>query len=109
MGATMMPLFTAALQTLKGPTIARRSTLVNIMQQVASSCGAAIMSVILTNQTRHLAPTDLAGAAHGFGFTFTVAVILVAVVLIPAVLLPHRKVEVPPEGGDEPATAVLAH
>jgi EmrB/QacA subfamily drug resistance transporter len=109
MGATMMPLFTAALQTLKGPTIARGSTLVNIMQQIASSCGAAIMSVILTNQTKGLAPTDLAGFAHGFGFTFTVAVILVAVVLIPAVLLPHRKVEVPPEAGGEPVSAALTH
>src|SRR5436305_1770328 len=48
MGGTMMPLFTASLQTLSGPTIARGSTLMNIMQQIASSIGAATMSVILT-------------------------------------------------------------
>jgi EmrB/QacA subfamily drug resistance transporter len=109
MGATMMPMFTAALQTLSGPTIARGSTLMNIMQQIASSCGAALMTVILTNQTRHLAPTDLSGFANGFGFTFTVAVILVAVVLVPAALLPHGKVPAKGEGVDEPLPAAMTH
>ena len=50
MGATMMPLFTSALKTLPGPQVARGSTLLNITQQIASSCGVATMSVILTNQ-----------------------------------------------------------
>ncbi len=50
MGATMMPLFTSALKTLSGPQVARGSTLLNITQQIASSCGVATMSVILTNQ-----------------------------------------------------------
>jgi MFS family permease len=50
MGATMMPLFTSALRTLSGPQVARGSTLLNITQQIASSCGVATMSVILTNQ-----------------------------------------------------------
>jgi EmrB/QacA subfamily drug resistance transporter len=50
MGATMMPLFTSALKTLAGPQVARGSTLLNISQQIASSCGVATMSVILTNQ-----------------------------------------------------------
>ncbi|TWD84619.1 EmrB/QacA subfamily drug resistance transporter [Kribbella amoyensis] len=50
MGATMMPLFTSALKTLAGPQVARGSTLLNITQQIASSCGVATMSVILTNQ-----------------------------------------------------------
>jgi EmrB/QacA subfamily drug resistance transporter len=107
MGATMMPLFTAALQTLTGPTIARGSTLMNIMQQIASSCGAAIMTVLLTNQMKGARTPE--AMAHGFGFTFTVAVILVAVVLIPAALLPHRKVTAPSEGGGEPAAAALTH
>ncbi|MEU8227123.1 DHA2 family efflux MFS transporter permease subunit [Kribbella sp. NPDC048915] len=49
MGGTMMPLFTTALRTLSGPQVARGSTLLNITQQVASSCGVATMSVILTN------------------------------------------------------------
>jgi predicted MFS family arabinose efflux permease len=50
MGATMMPLFTTALRTLSGAQVARGSTLLNITQQIASSCGVATMSVILTNQ-----------------------------------------------------------
>ena len=49
MGATMMPLFTSSLKTLTAAQVARGSTLVNITQQIASSCGVATMSVILTN------------------------------------------------------------
>ncbi len=48
MGATMMPLMTSALKTLKSHEVARGSTLLNISQQVASSIGVAIMSVVLT-------------------------------------------------------------
>jgi len=109
MGATMMPMFTAALQTLSGPTIARGSTLMNIMQQIASSCGAALMTVLLSNQTNKLLPTDASGIADGFGFTFTVAVILVAVVLIPAALLPHGKAPAKGDDADEPLAAAMMH
>jgi EmrB/QacA subfamily drug resistance transporter len=48
MGATMMPLMTSALKTLKSHDVARGSTLLNISQQIASSIGVAIMSVVLT-------------------------------------------------------------
>ncbi|MGH8963325.1 MAG: DHA2 family efflux MFS transporter permease subunit [Jatrophihabitantaceae bacterium] len=128
MGATMMPIFTSALQTLAGPTIARGTTLMNITQQIASSVGAAVMSVILTNQERNspfaliaiasrndksiadkLTPAQLAqgfaDTAHGFAITFTVAVILIAVTLIPAIMLPHRKAT--PAQGDPGEEAVI--
>ena len=49
MGATMMPLMTSALKTLTSHEVARGSTLLNISQQIASSIGVAIMSVVLTN------------------------------------------------------------
>jgi EmrB/QacA subfamily drug resistance transporter len=49
MGATMMPLFTSALKTLTAHEVARGSTLLNITQQVSSSVGVALMSVVLTN------------------------------------------------------------
>ncbi len=49
MGATMMPLMTSALKTLKHHEVARGTTLLNISQQVASSVGVATFSVILTN------------------------------------------------------------
>ncbi|WP_317983783.1 DHA2 family efflux MFS transporter permease subunit [Nocardioides campestrisoli] len=50
MGATMMPIMTAALATLTDHTIARGSTLLNIQQQVAASIGTALFSVILTDR-----------------------------------------------------------
>jgi EmrB/QacA subfamily drug resistance transporter len=49
MGGTMMPTFSAALATLREHTIARGSTLMNIVQQVAASVGTAIFTVLLTN------------------------------------------------------------
>jgi len=49
MGSTMMPLFTSALKTLTAHEVARGSTLLNITQQISSSVGVALMSVVLTN------------------------------------------------------------
>jgi EmrB/QacA subfamily drug resistance transporter len=50
MGGTMMPIMTSALKTLTSHEVARGSTLVNILQQIGSSIGAAVMSVILTSE-----------------------------------------------------------
>ncbi|MFD1859376.1 DHA2 family efflux MFS transporter permease subunit [Aeromicrobium camelliae] len=52
MGSTMMPLMTSALRTLTNHEVARGSTLLNITQQIASSVGVAIISVVLTNQQK---------------------------------------------------------
>jgi EmrB/QacA subfamily drug resistance transporter len=49
MGATMMPVFTAALASLTVHDVARGSTLMNITQQIAISLGTALFSVLLTN------------------------------------------------------------
>ncbi|HSX67710.1 DHA2 family efflux MFS transporter permease subunit [Nocardioides sp.] len=49
MGMTMMPMFSAALATLRHEQIARGSTLLNVTQQIAASIGTAIFAVILTN------------------------------------------------------------
>jgi len=66
MGGTMMPIMTSALRTLTQHETARGSTLVNIMQQIAGSIGAAIMSVILTSQLNKSAPIPgLANPATG--------------------------------------------
>jgi EmrB/QacA subfamily drug resistance transporter len=62
MGATMMPIFTTALKSLKSHDVARGSTLLNISQQIASSIGVAIMSVVLTNQLKS-SPLAMAGQA----------------------------------------------
>ncbi len=50
MGATMMPLFTSALKTLRAHQVARGSTLLNVVQQIAASVGVASISVVLTNR-----------------------------------------------------------
>jgi EmrB/QacA subfamily drug resistance transporter len=49
MGATMMPVFTAALASLKDHDVARGSTLMNITQQISISVGTAMFSVLLTS------------------------------------------------------------
>jgi MFS family permease len=114
MGATMMPLFTSALKTLTSHEVARGSTLLNISQQIASSVGVALMSVLLTN---HLNASALAGpamaslhdpslvskiggssavasglhdAGHAFALTYWVAWGLVLLTLVPALLLPRK-------------------
>ncbi len=63
MGATMMPIMSAALQTLSDHNIARGSTLMNITQQVAASIGTALFSVILTNEIKDKDSLAVAGAA----------------------------------------------
>jgi EmrB/QacA subfamily drug resistance transporter len=99
MGGTMMPIMSAALATLKPHTIARGSTLMNIVQQVAASIGTALFSVLLTNGVIHLDPTDPAtyvpGLADAFATVFVVATVLVGCVLIPAAFLPRQKVAHP--------------
>jgi hypothetical protein len=130
MGAAMMPIFTAALQTLTHASVARGSTLMNIVQQIASSIGTATMSVVLTNQVQshvlagpaiaswaspaieaRLGPAAIARgleqAADSFGFTFTVALALIIVCFIPASLLPRRKATA--ATGQAAAEAALAH
>ena len=64
MGGTMMPIMTSALKTLRAHDVARGSTLLNIVQQVASSIGVAIMSVLLTNAFKD---RPLIGQAQEFG------------------------------------------
>jgi MFS family permease len=116
MGATMMPTFSGAMQTLRHAAIARASTTLNINQQVGASIGTAVLSVLLTHELtsrlgggggggigRSLPPAvreRLAPAmADAFGATFWYALALVAVAFVVAlVLLPKQK----PEPLDEP-------
>lgn len=113
MGATMMPIMSAALGTLTHQEVARGSTLMNIVQQIAGSIGTALMSVILTNQylsqpavkltqaaakdpslNDQLTPDVLAKVpgqmAHSFAVTFTVALALIIACVVPTLLLPRK-------------------
>ncbi len=114
MGLTMMPIMTSALRTLRSAEVARGSTLLNIVQQVASSVGVAVMSVILTNNldsyplarpatiswfdpsvAAKLGPAGiaegLADAARAFASTYWVAGVLVALTFLPALMLPRKR------------------
>ena len=93
MGGTMMPIMAAALRTLTDHNIARGSTLMNIVQQVAASVGTALFSVLLTNNLDGV--TALPEAAEGYADVFVTATVLVATVLVPAFFLPRRKAEKP--------------
>jgi MFS family permease len=96
MGCTMMPIMSAALATLREHTIARGSTLMNIVQQVAASIGTAVFSVLLTNGTigldRSKPAAYVTGLADAFADVFVIATVMVAVVLVPAFFLPRKKV-----------------
>jgi EmrB/QacA subfamily drug resistance transporter len=131
MGGTMMPIMTSALKTLRAAEIARGSTLLNITQQIASSVGVAVMSVILTNGLKDAKLADpaiaarhnpqiaaqiggeagikegLSQAANAFAHTYWVAFALVGVTVIAALFLP-RKHEVSHLVDDEQSDAVPA-
>jgi MFS family permease len=127
MGLTMMPIMSAALANLRDHQIARGSTMMNIVQQVAGSIGTAVMSVVLTNQVLGnkaaasysavtqglLAPDKVPSQvltqgrielAHAFGHTYIVALVLTVLCLVPAVLLPRQRIE-----AADPAGAPLLH
>jgi hypothetical protein len=117
MGSTMMPIMTSALKTLRPAEVARGSTLLNITQQIASSVGVAVMSVILTNGLKnarlaypaiaarhnpHIAAqiggqagvkTGLSQAANAFAHTYWVAFALVGVTVVAALFLPRKHEE----------------
>jgi MFS family permease len=125
MGMTMMPIMSSALATLTHHTVARGSTLMNIVQQSAGSIGTAVMSVILTNQILsrpdatvyyavvqgavpqdQIPPAPVLDAgreamASAFGATFWVALVLVVLCLVPAFFLPRRKAQLTSEQIEE--------
>ena len=117
MGATMMPTFSGAMQTLRHAAIARASTTLNINQQVGASIGTAVLSVLLTHELTSRLPAGGGGGigqtlppgvrervaplmAEAFGATFWYALGLVVVAFVVAVvLLPKQR----PEPLDDPA------
>jgi EmrB/QacA subfamily drug resistance transporter len=124
MGSTMMPVFTAALASLKDHDIARGSTLMNITQQIAISMGTALFSVLLTNaynnhsstvnptlaiqngadpaqldipsgQVDGIVAQGLHFMGQSFGGVYLVATVLVGLCLVPAFFLPRKPAEKP--------------
>jgi MFS family permease len=116
MGATMMPIMSAALQTLTPKNVARASTSTNMIQQTAGAAGSAVMSIILagllagkfgvptsqgqlaaTAAMTNPATRDAAAgmAADSFATTFVWALALLALCLVPAFFLPDRRPAAP--------------
>ena len=101
MGSTMMPIMSSALATLTDHTIARGSTLMNIVQQVAASIGTAVFSVLLTNGIKDIRrPAGRPGVHRRDGVEVYAGVFLVGddpgrACLIPAFLLPRKKTAAP--------------
>jgi EmrB/QacA subfamily drug resistance transporter len=83
MGMVGMPNTSIALKALRPQDIARASTSLSIIQQVAASIGTAMLSVILFNEIKdhQQAPT-----AAAYATTFKWALMLLALSLIPALL-----------------------
>ena len=134
MGLTMMPIMTSALRTLRSSEVARGSTLLNIVNQIASSVGVAVMSVVLTNNLKSYPlagpatatwhdpsliekiPGGAAAVAKGlhdagraFADSYWVAAILVALTFIPALMLPRKKEESHLADEAESSTPVVIH
>jgi EmrB/QacA subfamily drug resistance transporter len=129
MGATMMPTFSGAMQTLRHSAVARASTSLNITQQVGASIGTAVLSVLLANAISSrlgvgggigaaaAVPPDqrprVAGQlADAFGSTYWWALALVVVAFaIATPLLPKQKPAPVEDPAAEPATPapVLVH
>jgi uncharacterized membrane protein len=134
MGMTMMPIMSAALKTLRQSDVARASTSLNIIQQVAASIGTALLSVLLFNEVKDkLAPlaanapagtpapdvatTSIADLpepirsqladlmSEAYSSTFVWALVLLAVAFIPALFLPRGKAAAP-RAEEPPADAL---
>ncbi len=120
MGFTMMPVFSGAMQSIRGAAVARASTALNILQQAGASVGTAVLSVILASalasklghgrgtigSTAHISAAARAHVAPpmaaAFGQTFWWAAGLVVVALLASLALPRTK-PVLPEGDAAPA------
>ncbi|MFC0109580.1 DHA2 family efflux MFS transporter permease subunit [Kibdelosporangium aridum] len=114
MGMSMMPINSAALQTLTKRMVARASAALTVVQQTAGAIGAAVVSIILagllagqfgvSTSDGQLAATaaladpatrDAAAAASASAFasTFVWTLVLVVLCLIPAAFLPKRRIQ----------------
>jgi EmrB/QacA subfamily drug resistance transporter len=131
MGATMMPVFTGAMQTLRKADVARASTTLNINQQVAASIGTAVLSVLLTNALTERLPGSSGGGigetaaippevhaqiagpmADAFASTFWWALALIVIAFVFATALLPKQKPAPVEDPDADASApvpVLVH
>lgn len=100
-GMVMMPVNTVATRGLAPDDVPSGSTVLNIVSQVGTSAGTALVSVLLAS--RPSGPPGGAGRADAFQFTYWWAVGLLALAAVPALLLPKgRRAPAEGSGGTAP-------
>jgi EmrB/QacA subfamily drug resistance transporter len=108
-GMTIMPAMAAATRNLDTAEVPGATTALNINQQVSTSLGTALISVVLATAMTDRLPEVSAGIgsvrglpgparqaiaprlADAFQHTYVWAVILMALALVPALFLPRRR------------------
>ncbi len=122
MGFTMMPVFTGAMQAIRGAAVARASTALNILQQVGASIGTAVLSVLLASalssrlgghgtigSTAHVSAAVRAHIAPpmaaAFGSTFWWALGMLVIAFVGSLALPKRRPALVEEAEAEAETA----
>jgi EmrB/QacA subfamily drug resistance transporter len=91
-GATLVPVMTAAYRGLALAAVPRASSSIRIMQQLGGSFGSASLLIIVQHQLAAHAATA-AGMAAAFAATFWWVAGFTAVLLIPVLFLPGRERE----------------
>lgn len=87
MGMTMMPTLTGALRAVGPAEIAGTSTLLNIIQRIAGSCGTAAMATLVTAGLHAGLRLEPAHAAIAFQHAAGAATILLGAALAPALFM----------------------
>ncbi|GGO09703.1 DHA2 family efflux MFS transporter permease subunit [Microbispora bryophytorum] len=88
-GMVMMPVNTTATRTLAPDDVPSGSTTINIVSQIGTSIGTALMSVVLASHMADAASQRQQAAA--FQHTYWWAVTLLALASVPALFLPRRR------------------
>jgi EmrB/QacA subfamily drug resistance transporter len=94
LGATMMPSMAAAYATLQREQVPRATPMLNVLQRVGGSMGAAVLTVILANTAADRVAEGRTGAASAFAHTYWWALALTAIAFVPAAVLAREEARV---------------
>jgi len=102
-GMTFVPSMTRALEEVSGPAMARASSLLNVLRQVFSALGTALVGTLFASETQRLTP--LIGASRAGAAASNRIFLLVAVsgILVVALALAMRAVGRAPAGAGDRA------
>lgn len=88
-GATLVPIMSAAFRGLEPRSVPRASASIRIMQQLGASFGSAALFIIIQHQLASH-PHTAAGLAAAFGAAFGWVLAFAGALLIPVLFLPGR-------------------